>query len=172
MRKMLIFLSCLALIMVYTGVVSAVPLPVGGGWTQFDWISGEPTPTTPSPWNFTLPGLGELDVTDCFLAGDVFEVLDRGTLLGNTSWVSQSTDWTNDPDFAFSHPAWAHGSWALGPGNHEIIINTIQNPYNYGSAYVRVFETSAPVPEPTTMLLLGSGLLGLAGYGRKKFFKK
>jgi hypothetical protein len=48
------------------------------------------------------------------------------------------------------------------------LINLRKQPLEYKKMYLTLTQAAPVVPETATMLIFGGGLIGLAGYGRKK----
>jgi hypothetical protein len=55
-------------------------------------------------------------------------------------------------------------SIALNAAGLSYLAGNIETGIAFGGAV----DTTAPIPEPTTMLLLGSGLVGLAAWKRRQ----
>jgi hypothetical protein len=175
---------------------NAMSLPVGStqivGWTvmngEIAWIN------TPNSWgiigsdgNFFLDLVGYHDSAPY---GEVSQIItstvgqrytlsfDLGTDQSNPLFsgpisVLASAGNTSQP-FVFN-PTGNGSQWqtfsldfvATSPNTPISIVGT------GGKNYIGLDNVSvAPVPVPSTMLLFGTGLIGLAGLGRKKFLKK
>jgi hypothetical protein len=128
---------------------------------------------TGGPW--TWSGTGTLYVTDLFVIGDGYTIYDNGVAIDTMpvpvpdysslgySDPYGSGNYTTDASTAYLDGRWATATIDLGAGDHSFTFLETSIPTGFTDGTIAFGVDIPGVPAPPSLLLLGSGLIGLAG---------
>jgi len=195
MKKFIMTLCAVMLVLGMVGFASAIPIEIGSGSTlnlipTLGFIDYSYTAFTHSLGNLATGSSVSLnffsvDVNFSISMGtaDVFIdfVMPMSTLgagsgsywaVGAANFVAGSLTWDNDIYIPYDSGGDTglltlalNNLFGVSTGSPIIISGTLTNSIDPAHG-------TAPVPEPATILLMGTGLLGLVAYSRKRFRQK
>jgi hypothetical protein len=127
-------------------------------------------------FNFLVPSAGEPDYGIDHFINFIFGDFDVSPADIEVDGATQGLTQQEGDEDGLVQLAFANVPWSdMEDGEVTIDLNAPNEPYlavDYALLDTEVGTGVTPVPEPTTWLLFGLGLLGLAGVGRKKLLRK